>query len=136
MTAQLTMHHVGVAVSSIGQALPSYREIFGYELLSGPFSDPIQRVKVCFVGKKEAQPPMIELVEPEGDHSPVNRYLAKGIGAYHVCYATPDIELALTHVRAKGCMVVSQPVPAVAFNGRRIAWFLTPTHQLIELLEQ
>ena len=32
-------------------------------------------------------------------------------------------------------MVVSGPVPAVAFGGRQIAWLYTPTRQLFELVE-
>jgi hypothetical protein len=32
-------------------------------------------------------------------------------------------------------MLLGEPVPAVAFGGRRIAWFYTRTHQLFELVE-
>jgi methylmalonyl-CoA/ethylmalonyl-CoA epimerase len=31
--------------------------------------------------------------------------------------------------------MVSDPMPAVAFGGRRIAWLYTPTRQLLELVE-
>jgi hypothetical protein len=33
-------------------------------------------------------------------------------------------------------MPVSKPVPAVAFNGRRIVFLLTPQRDLIELVEK
>jgi hypothetical protein len=32
-------------------------------------------------------------------------------------------------------MIVSKPVPAVAFQGRRIAWIYTSARQLFELVE-
>jgi len=32
--------------------------------------------------------------------------------------------------------VVSGPAPAVAFGGRRIAWFYTSTRQVFELVEE
>ena len=32
-------------------------------------------------------------------------------------------------------MIVSKPVPAVAFQGRRIAWIYTSSRQLFELVE-
>ncbi|MGH7963890.1 MAG: VOC family protein, partial [Candidatus Binatia bacterium] len=70
------------------------------------------------------------------DRSPVSTALAKGIGAYHSCYEVEDLDAALAHVRAKGCLIISQPVPAVAFDGRRIAWFYTPVRQLIEIVER
>jgi hypothetical protein len=47
-----------------------------------------------------------------------------------------DIEAALQNVRSQGCIVVSRPVPATAFEGKRIAWFYTPTRQLVELVER
>jgi hypothetical protein len=33
-------------------------------------------------------------------------------------------------------MIVRRPKPAVAFDGRRIAWVLTPENLLVELLEK
>lgn len=132
----MRMHHVGVAVSSIDLALTVYQDIFGYELQSGPFHDPLQRVNVCFVGRADPEPALIELVEPAAGDSPLSRYLSKGIGTYHLCYETSDLEGTLSHVRSKRCVILTSPAPAVAFNGRRIAWFYTPTQQLIELLEE
>lgn len=132
---QLTSHHVGVAVASIEKALPVYADVFGYRLLSGPFQDPIQRVSVCFLGAGESGEIVIELVEPSGDNSPVTGVLSKGIGAYHVCYTVRELDSAIAYLRQHGCLILGNPVPAVAFGGRRIAWVLMPTRQLIELLE-
>jgi methylmalonyl-CoA/ethylmalonyl-CoA epimerase len=58
-----------------------------------------------------------------------------GGGAYHLCFETSDIEAALTHAKDNGCIVISGPVPAVAFDGRRIAWIYTRSRQLFELVE-
>jgi len=132
----LQFSHVGVAVPSIEQAIDLYQEIFGYRVLSGPFDDLVQSVSVCFLGARGSGNPTIELVAPNGENSPVNRILAKGIGAYHLCYEVDDIEEALEYVRSRGCIVISNPVSAIAFAGRRIAWFYTPSHHLMELLER
>jgi methylmalonyl-CoA/ethylmalonyl-CoA epimerase len=129
------IHHVGAAVKSITAALPTYEAVLGYRVLSGPFEDPIQRVSVCFVGSGRQGEPLIELVEPAADSSPLTSFLAKGIGAYHVCYEVGDLEAALAHARAHGCVVLGEPAPAVAFDGRQIAWFYLPSRQLVELLE-
>src|SRR5262245_51480473 len=132
----LRLSHIGVAVTSIEQALPVYQEIFGYTVLSGPFHDPVQNVSVCFLGTGKSGEPAIELVAPAGEDSPVSKVLAEGIGAYHICYEVKDIRDTLVHVRSKGCIVISKPVPAVAFGGRQIAWFYTPTRQLVEVVEK
>jgi methylmalonyl-CoA/ethylmalonyl-CoA epimerase len=132
----LVFDHLGIAVSDLGKALESYREIFGYELLRGPYDDPIQQVRVCFIGPGAAGQPELELVAPLNEHSPIKTILDKGGGAYHMCYQAPDIEQALVDLRAKGCSLVSRPVPAVAFGGSRIAWLYTPSRQLLELVER
>ncbi len=134
--SSFTFRHLGVAVESLERAIPVYRDLFGYQLVSGPYDDPLQKVSVCFLGREAPGDIVIELVAPLGDDSPIRSMLAKGGSAYHVCYEVPDIENTLAELRAKGCIIVSKPVPAVAFNQRRIAWLYTPTRQLIEALEK
>ena len=128
--------HLGVAVLNIEQALSVYQEIFGYKVLSGPFDDPIQRASVCFVGTGIPNDMIIEVVASLDENSPVSKMLVKGVGAYDTCYEVDDIEQALADIRKKGCVIINKPVPAVAFKGRRIAWFYTPTRQLVEVVER
>ena len=132
----MKFRHLGVAVAKLEGTLQSYAQLFGYKLISGPFDDPIQKVSVCFLGSGDPADAVVELVAPLTEDSPVKGVLARGGGAYHMCFETPRLDEALTDVLAKGCLLVSKPVPAVAFGGRRIAWIYTPTRQLIELLEQ
>ena len=132
---RLKFSHIGVAVPDLDQAVATYQRIFGYSISSGPFVDPIQKVSVCFLSANGAGEVSIELVAPTGADSPVNRMLTKGISAYHLCYEVANIDEALEQVRSQGCVVLGHPVEAVAFQGRRIAWFYTPTRQLTELVE-
>ena len=127
-------HHLGVAVEDLGSALPVYRTLFGYECTSGPFDDPLQKVSVCFLSRG-AGDMTLELVAPLGDDSPVRTTLKKGGSAYHMCYAVPDIDAAIEYLSGNDCLAMGAPVPAVAFDQRRIAWLMTPTWQLIELVE-
>jgi catechol 2,3-dioxygenase-like lactoylglutathione lyase family enzyme len=92
--ASLRFNHIGVAVPDIRQASATYQAIFGYVVLSGPFDDPIQNVSVCFLGTGEPGDLTMELVAPLGDDSPVSKMLAKGIGAYHICYEVIDKAIA------------------------------------------
>ena len=131
----LKIHHLGVAVADMEGALVFYRDVLGFVLDSEMFDDPIQKVRVCFLKQKGDSGFQIELIQPLNATSPVNGYLTKGIGAYHICYEVADIEKTLIDLRAKKCVPVSPPVPAVAFEGRRIAWCVTPTKHLIELVE-
>ncbi len=129
--------HVGVAVPDLSAAASTLESLFGYRVISGPFDDPIQKVTVNFMTQSDQDAVEIELITPLTEDSPLRTMLQKnGGGAYHLCFQTNDIERALAHVRSQGCIVVSHPMPAVAFGGRRIAWFYTRTRQLFELVEQ
>lgn len=130
------LRHVGVAVPSLNSATETLSTLFGYRVVSGPFNDPIQKVSVNFLTQSDNDVAEIELIAPLGQDSPITAMLAKsGGGAYHLCFETSDIEQALVHAKNNGCIVVSGPVPAVAFNGRRIAWIYTKSRQLFELVE-
>src|SRR5215469_7559048 len=128
--------HVGVAVPSLGPATETLSTLFGYRVISGPFDDPIQKVAVNFLTTAPTDKVEIELIAPLTEDSPIRSVLAKNSGgAYHLCFETSDIDKALEHAGKNGCIVVSKPVPAVAFGGRRIAWIYTSSRQLFELVE-
>jgi methylmalonyl-CoA/ethylmalonyl-CoA epimerase len=128
--------HVGVAVPALGPTTEMLSSLFGYKVVSGPFNDPIQKVTVNFLAKADDDVAEIELIAPLTEDSPVRSMLKKdGGGAYHLCFETSDLDGALVHAKKNGCVVVSGPVPAVAFENRRIAWIYTRSRQLFELVE-
>ena len=127
-------HHLGVAVRDLSQGVPIYKTLFDYELVSGPFDDPIQKVSVCFLSRGEGDM-VIELVAPLGPDSPIEPTLKKGGGAYHVCYEVPNIHAAIAHLTGENCFLLSGPAPAVAFEMREIAWLMTTAKILVELVQ-
>jgi methylmalonyl-CoA/ethylmalonyl-CoA epimerase len=133
----LELHHLGVAVRDIQAGIAAYTRMFGYQLLQGPVDDPRQRVTVAFVGAARGEPLQYELVAPlaGSQSSPVERFLT-GNSCYHVCYQVADLEHSLSCFHRAGCTTIGPPCPAAAFEGRRIAWLLTPTNHLLELLEK
>ena len=131
---RFTFHHVGVAVRNIQQAVANYQSLFDYKLISGPFDEPIQNVSVCFLSRGEGDT-TIELVAPLGPNSPIDRILKKGGGTYHVCYQVPDMNAAIQHLTERGSLLLSGPVPAIAFEMREIAWLMTETELLVELVQ-
>jgi methylmalonyl-CoA/ethylmalonyl-CoA epimerase len=131
---KFAFHHVGVAVPDLSAAIRDYRALFGYEVTMGPIDDPIQKVTACFMSRGHGDPVM-ELIAPLGPHSPIDRALKKGGGVHHICYAVPDMPGAIRHLTGHGAFLLGEPVPAVAFNLRQIAWLMTEHGLLVELLE-
>ena len=59
---QSRLHHVGFVVSSIEQTVNGFAQTLGLRWQAEVFADPLQRVRVTFLGEPDA--PQIELVEP------------------------------------------------------------------------
>jgi methylmalonyl-CoA/ethylmalonyl-CoA epimerase len=130
----LRLHHFGFVVNNIDQTVASFARSVNGSWNGAIFHDPVQKVKVTFLLMPGTDVQM-ELVEPAEEKSPVRAFLEKGGGLHHLCYEVEDCEQAIMAMRKLGSMIVKRPKPAVAFQGRKIAWVLTSEKLLIELLE-
>jgi methylmalonyl-CoA/ethylmalonyl-CoA epimerase len=136
MASSLRLHHIGFVVADIATAMPAFVRSMAAEWDGKIFEDPLQKAKVAFLTTREGDA-QIELVQPIGDGSPVQRFLQeKGGGMHHLCYEVADLEAELTAFRERGASIASRPKPAIAFGGRRIAWVITSEKFLVELLEE
>lgn len=132
----LRLHHIGFVVASIEDAMPGFVRSMMAERDGKSFDDPLQKAKVAFLVTRVGDA-LIELVEPLGEDSPVQRFLQeKGGGLHHLCYEVANLEQELADFRARGAVIARRPKPAVAFGGRRIAWVITSEKLLVELLEE
>jgi len=123
--------HVGIAVTSIAEALPFYRDVLGLAPGHPETADGATIVSLRF------GPVDVELLEPSDPASPVAKFLAKrGPGIHHVCYRVPDLDAALRRCQAAGYRLIDE-TPRHGAGGRRIA-FLHPKSTngiLLELTE-
>ena len=130
------LHHLGFVVADIAVGMKGFVHSLAASWDGRVFEDPIQRVKVAFLTIRPGEP-LIELVEPTTESSPVRRFLAeRGGGLHHVCYEVDDLDDQMAEMKARRCMMIRRPRPAIAFDSRRIAWMLTAEKLLVELLEK
>ena len=131
------IHHVAIVVTSIDEALPRYRSLFGLEPEADPIVFASQAVRLCFLPTGPDPSARIELVEPVDRDSGVARFLAThGEGVHHLCFATQDLPATLEALAAAEVELIDrQPRPgahgAVAFVHPR-----TLNGVLWELLEE
>ena len=130
------LHHVGFVVASIDRDIVGFQSSLSATWDGVIFHDPQQKVRVTFLSTGNPHDAQIELVEPAAEDSPVTKFVQKGGGLHHLCYEVRDLDKALGRARAQKATVVRRPKPAVAFQGRRIAWIVTPQNLLVELLEE
>lgn len=129
-------HHVGFVITSIDKSGKSFANSLGAEWNGEIIHDPLQEARVTFLRCGGPGAPAVELVEPAGEKSPLHKFLSRGGGLHHVCYEVDSLDAQLPQSRAAGCLIVKEPLPAVAFGGRRIAWVYTPERLLVEYLER
>jgi methylmalonyl-CoA/ethylmalonyl-CoA epimerase len=131
----LELDHIGYAVADIGEYLGGFfGPLFKPRSISPVIEDPLQRVRVAFVTLEGGG--RIELIEPIDDSSPVSSILKAGRGGlYHLCFTADALDETIEQFRQRGCMVVSGPVPAIAFGGRKVVFLYTPQRDVIEVVE-
>jgi methylmalonyl-CoA/ethylmalonyl-CoA epimerase len=113
--------HIGVAVSSIDEAVPFYRDTLGMEF-EGTEVVADQKVKVAFFVVGESR---IELLEPTAPDSPVAKFLEKnGPGVHHIAYEVNDLEGQLDTLKSRDVRLIDT-APRGGAHGTRIA-FLHP----------
>ena len=132
---QLRLHHIGFVLESIEESARSFARSLGATWDGNIIFDPLQKVRVTFLNGAHSSDALIELVEPVGADSPVSSFLESRGGLHHLCYEVQNLESHLAFCKSVGTIIIRQPVPAVAFGGRRIAWALTRKRLLVEYLE-
>jgi len=112
------IHHLGVAVPDLDEALETYRRLFAAELE--------HRAVVLHMGVEAAAvligDSRVELLAPTGEDTPVGRFLARrGPGMHHVAYEVEDVAVALAELVAAGAQLVDE-VPRPGLFGLEVAF--------------
>ncbi|UCE09375.1 MAG: methylmalonyl-CoA epimerase [Candidatus Thorarchaeota archaeon] len=117
MTAE-KIDHIGIAVSSIEERLPYYRDILGLEYV-GEEIVVEQKVRVAFLQVGESR---IELLEPTSEDSPIAKFLEKRHeGIHHVSVKVKNIKSALAKHEAAGSQLIDSE-PRKGAHGMLIAF--------------
>ena len=61
-------------------------------------------------------------------------FVKRAVALYHSCFEVDDMAEALARLRTTGAMPLSEPKPAVLFDGRAVCFLQTPVG-MVELLE-
>jgi len=124
--------HIGVAVSSIDDAVKLYRDGLGLKIGEIETVE-AERVKVAMIAVGESR---IELLEPTGSEGAIAKYIEKrGEGIHHLALEVSDIQGMLKVLKEKGIPLIDTE-PRIGAGGARVA-FLHPkaAKVLIELVE-
>lgn len=124
--------HLGIAVRSLDETLPFYRDILGMPEV------PLDDADGARIAGLQSGDSLVELLEASEPGSPIAKFVEKrGPGIHHVCFVVDDLDGSLERCRAAGLRLVDE-VPRIGAEGKRIA-FLHPASTggvLVELTEE
>ena len=127
------IEHVGIAVTSLEEAIPFYENILGFKCFAIE-EVPDQKVRTAFFKVGQTK---IELLEPTAEDSAIAKFIANNGGRggiQHMAFAIEDgVQHALNEVEAKGCRLIDK-APRRGAEGLNIA-FLHPKSTVGTLIE-
>ena len=114
----LRIHHVGMAVEDLDDALATYERLFGASVEHrGTMAD--QGVEAASVRLGEGR---VELMASLGEETPVGKFLAKrGPGMHHVAYEVADLPAALQELAGRGAELIDD-APRSGLFGLQVAF--------------
>jgi methylmalonyl-CoA/ethylmalonyl-CoA epimerase len=128
------LHHVAVAVPSLSETIPFYRDVLGYRV-DEPRVIADQHVRVAFATRDGSR---VELLEPTDTESGVARFVAERgrPTLHHLCFLVDDLASTLVRLANEGVELVDH-VPRRGVEG--LVAFLHPRAAngvLVELIDR
>jgi len=112
------IHHLGVAVENLDEAVETYERLFGGRLEHRERVEE-QGVEAASIRIGEGR---VELLAALGEDTPVGRFLAnRGPGMHHVAYEVADVRAALEHLSREGAELIDEE-PRRGMFGLQVAF--------------
>ncbi len=125
-----SVHHVGIAVPDLAEAIALYTERLGLEAVAVE-PPPGSSMHFALIEMPGAD---IELIAPAGPETPITRFLdRRGPGVHHVAFGVADIISAMAAGAERGLQPLTpDPQPGI---GRHLTCFFHPKDTLGVLIE-
>ena len=107
------IHHVGIAVANLNDAIAQYETLFGIPVQRIEVVDD-QKVKTAFFSVGESH---FELLEATEESSPIAKYLLKyRPGIHHICVEVNDIDSVIRTYLKEGIQMIDKVARPGAHN--------------------
>jgi methylmalonyl-CoA/ethylmalonyl-CoA epimerase len=112
------VHHIGIAVTDLDEAVATYERLFGATLEHRETLEE-QGVEAVSLRTGEGR---VELLRALGPETPVGKFLAKrGPGMHHVAFEVADLGAEVARLRAAGTRLIDE-TPRRGLFGLQVAF--------------
>ena len=126
----MKFHHIGYLVNNFNSAIKDFKK-FNYKKKKSIIKDNNLKVQIQFL---ENGNNIIELVKPNNKNIGLLSLLKKKNYAYHFAYKVKNLDKTLVMLKKKFKIIVN-PVPAKAFNNKKVAFLRMKNGFIIELIQ-
>tara|TARA_B100000886_G_C20071578_1_gene346121 strand:- start:94 stop:477 length:384 start_codon:yes stop_codon:yes gene_type:complete len=126
----MKFHHIGYLVNNFNSAIKNFKKC-NYKKKKSIIIDSNLKVKIQFLVNGNN---LIELVKPHKNNIGLLSLLRKKNFAYHFAYKVKNLDKTLVRLK-KNFKIIVNPVPAKAFNGKKVAFLKMKNDFIIELIQ-
>ena len=127
----MKFHHIGFLTHNIAKTFGDFKKL-KYKKKNKLFVDSIFKVKIQFIYNSSN---IIELIKPDRTNYGLLKILKKGNYAYHLAYKVNNIQKEIIKLKKKFKLIVN-PIPAIAFKNKKVAFLKMTDGYIIELIEK
>ena len=126
----MKFHHIGYLVNNFNSAFKNFKKC-NYKKKKSIIIDNNLKVKIQFLVNGNN---IIELVKPHKNNIGLLSLLKKKNYAYHFAYKVKNLDKTLVRLK-KNFKIIVNPVPAKAFNDKKVAFLKMENDFIIELIQ-
>ena len=126
----MKFHHIGYLVNNFNSAIKDFKKC-NYKKKKSIIIDNNLKVKIQFLVNGNN---IIELVKPHKNNIGLLSLLKKKNYAYHFAYKVKNLDKTLVRLK-KNFKIIVNPVPAKAFNDKKVAFLKMKNDFIIELIQ-
>ena len=126
----MKFHHIGYLVNNFNSAFKNFKKC-NYKKKKSIIIDNNLKVKIQFLVNGNN---LIELVKPHKNNIGLLSLLRKKNYAYHFAYKVKNLDKTLVRLK-KNFKIIVNPVPAKAFNDKKVAFLKMKNDFIIELIQ-
>ncbi len=129
----LRLHHIGIIVNSIDEAVQQYALLHPNAACSPKYYVRSQGVTVLFFQASEAL--CFEFIEETDTHTAVTTFKKRGFHFYHLGYKTSTFDESIQALEHAGYRVFDEII-SEAYQNKRVRFVLSPESHWLEIIEE
>ena len=131
----MRFHRIGILVNKLELGVDFFSKFQKKTQFSKIIYDKNLGVKIIFFKQKDKV--NFELISPHGKRSPIADLLKKKSSIInHIAFEVKNFKKNIKFLKSLGCVQITKPKKAKAFNGRHVVFFMSPLNHVIELIEK